>query len=115
MDLFKLGEFKSHSGDTLQWKIDCDALTVEDWSCLAWMIFDKVGKFGEVEGVPKGGLILEALLTFYIYEPGPLLIVDDVLTTGNSMEEHRNGRDAIGAVVFARGPCPDWITPIFRM
>ena len=73
-NLFQLGNFKSHSGEVFPWKIDCDGLTIEDWSCLAWMIFDKVGKFGKVEGVPRGGLILEARLMFYIYGPGPLLM-----------------------------------------
>lgn len=50
------------------------------------------------------------------------LIVDDVLTTGGSMEIARHnylvanpGSDVLGAVVFARGPCPDWITPLFRV
>ncbi len=114
-NLFQLENFKSHSGEILPWKIDCDALTMEDWSCLAEMIFDRVGKFINVEGVPRGGLTLANHLMLYAYVPGPLLIVDDVLTTGESMERHRNGRDAIGAVVFARGPCPSWVTPIFQM
>lgn len=43
-----------------------------------------------------------------------ILIVDDVLTTGKSMKEQRGKRiDAVGIVVFARGPCPAWIRPLF--
>lgn len=114
-NLFQLGNFKSHSGESLPWKIDCDGLTEKDWGCLAQMIFDRVERFSEVEGVPKGGLALASVLHLYRYVPGGLLIVDDVLTTGGSMEQHRNGRDAIGAVVFARGPCPSWVTPLFQM
>ena len=48
---------------------------------------------------------------------GDMLIVDDVLTTGASMEHERarcSGR-TIGVVLFARGPCPEWIHPVFRM
>ena len=114
-NLFRLGNFKSHSGETLSWKIDCDVLTGEDWECLASMIVDKVGGFGKLEGVPKGGLALVEALKFHRYRSGPLLIVDDVLTTGRSMKAHRAGRDAIGAVVFARGPCPSWVIPLFQM
>ena len=31
------------------------------------------------------------------------------------MEAHRAGREMIGAVLFARGPCPSWVTPLFSM
>jgi hypothetical protein len=31
------------------------------------------------------------------------------------MEKHRVGRDAIGAVVFARQTPPPWITALFRL
>lgn len=42
--------------------------------------------------------------------------MDDVLTTGamTSMEEARHG-EAIGFVLFARGQCPSWVTPLFTM
>ena len=53
----------------------------------------------------------------------PILICDDVLSTGNSMdarrkevvEKNEKGTTIIGVVVFARGKCPDWITPLFSM
>jgi hypothetical protein len=55
----------------------------------------------------------------YIDPDGDIrLIVDDVLTTGTSMEEARKQLgwdDATGIVIFARGRCPDWILPIFDM
>lgn len=114
-NLFQLGNFKSHSGETLPWKIDCDALTNEDWECLAWMIVERVRPFSEVEGVPTGGYWLQQALEVHQSFDASLLIVDDVLTTGRNMEEQRAGREAIGAVVFARGPCPSWVTPLFQM
>lgn len=54
-----------------------------------------------------------------------LLLVDDVLTTGGSLEALRASylvqpkpgyaRDQIqGAVMFARGECPTWIKPVFQ-
>jgi orotate phosphoribosyltransferase len=46
------------------------------------------------------------------------LIVDDVLTTGKSMEEMRKKHSnvlTIGVVLFARGKCPKWVEPIFNM
>ena len=114
-NLFQPGNFKSHSGVILPWKINCDVLTLQDWECLASMIAVKIGMFGKLEGVPEGGLALMEALKFHRYRSGPLLIVDDVLTTGRSMEEQRAGREAIGAVVFARKKCPKWVTPLFQM
>lgn len=122
--LFQLGDFKLHSGARSRWKIECDSLSNEDLRGLARMAQEILPPFGEVEGVPTGGLRFATKLLPYgrswqnwEEEKGdlPVLIVDDVLTTGNSMEEQRAGREAIGLVIFARGPCAQWIRPIFKM
>lgn len=115
MNLFQLGNFRLHSGAVSGWKIECDALTSADWDALAVMVWELVPFYGSVEGVPRGGLPLAERLHQWRTHDGPLLIVDDVLTSGGSMEEHRAGRDAVGAVVFARGACPPWVTPLFQM
>ena len=108
-------QFVLHSGMKSVWKIDCDALSFGDIHTLARMIRLIVPPFAVVEGVPRGGLLLAKLLSQYcIRPPGPLLIVDDVLTTGESMEQHRAGRIARGVVIFARGPVPSWVTPLFQ-
>lgn len=112
--LFSAGDFTLHSGLPSAWKIDCDALTDSDISTIARMLCDLLPPFGSVEGVPRGGLRLASALADH-RSKGPLLIVDDVLTTGGSMERHRNGRDAIGAVIFARGKCAPWIIPLFSI
>lgn len=113
MSLFQRGDFVAASGATLPWKVECDALTPEDWRTLAGAVAGAV-RFGTVEGVPRGGLAFAEALAPYA-STGPLLIVDDVLTTGGSMERHRAGRDAIGVVAFARvGELPPWITAVWR-
>lgn len=116
MSLFKYGEFTLHSGEQTWFKIDCDALDDEDLRVLALLIYEDVGLFGHVEGVATGGTRLaDALRQFANYASEKLVIVDDVCTTGASMEEQRAGRDAAGYVIFARGEVPGWVTPIFRM
>lgn len=110
--LFNSGNFTLHSGQQSSFKIDCDALTTADLEALACFAVGFLPPFGSVEGVPTGGLSLAAALKPYATE-GPLLIVDDVLTTGASMEEHRDSREAIGLVIFARGQVPAWVTPLF--
>jgi hypothetical protein len=116
LSLFKYGEFKLHSGEETWFKIDCDALDDEDLRVLALLIYENVGTFGRVEGVPTGGTRLaDALRQYANYASEKLVIVDDVCTTGASMEEQRAGRDAYGYVIFCRGACPKWVTPIFRM
>jgi len=114
MNLFQLGSFVLNSGRPADFKIESDALTDDDWKCLAYLLSKRVAPFGSVEGVPRGGLKLAGYLKEYATE-GPVLIVDDVLTTGGSMDRVRAGRTANGAVVFARGVTPDWITPLFVM
>lgn len=112
-----MGNFTLASGKTSDWKIDCDALTLDDLDTLAVLLARKLPIYGRVEGVPRGGIRLAQAMQKYAMhnDQFPLLIVDDVLTTGGSIERHRAGRKALGGVLFARQECPDWITPLFRM
>lgn len=121
MNLFNSGEFTLNSGRKSFFKVDCDALTDEDIECLARLIKDNLPLFAWVEGVPTGGLrFAEALKP--LCEPDSTtigLIVDDVLSTGNSMEKQRDGRPAMGVVIFNRMPMmnvtPGWIKSIWRI
>lgn len=122
MALFNRGNFKLHSGEESWFKIDCDALTDEDLDTLALLVMEdeRILHFDKVEGIPSGGLrFAKALGKYARYEniKNPkVLIVDDVLTTGRSMEEQRAHRnDVQGVVIFARETCPAWIVPLFSM
>jgi len=114
--LFRCGLYTLHSGDTSEFKIDCDALTDADLNVVAHELRKRLPPFSAVVGVPTGGeRIAEKLRPYGNTNGAKILIVDDVLTTGASMEECRNGQDVIGAVIFARGKCPEWVTPLFQM
>lgn len=115
MNLFQQGKVTLHSGENALWKIECDALTNKDIQTIALMLMEVLPPFDKVEGVPRGGLRLAEALRGYSINGGQLLIVDDVTTTGFSLEKQRTGRSAIGAVIFARGRCQDWVTPLFQM
>lgn len=123
MNLFQKVDLALSSGQKSDFKIECDALTDEDWECLAYFISKKVN-FHSVRGIRWGGVKLEIHLQKYcIKDDLPLLICDDVLTTGNSMTKERDEfiskgikkKDIRGVVIFARGKCPNWITPLFQM
>ena len=78
MTLFQKIDFISHAGLPLTWKIECDALTKDDWDGIARMIMDyETRPFGSVEGIPRGGIPLAEALKPYATE-GPPMIVDDV-------------------------------------
>lgn len=120
MNLFQRGNFTLHSGEKSKWKIECDALSWEDWDTLAMMIVERTRPllFAKVIGVPRGGLKLaRALMPYQVIKSGPTLVVDDVLTTGNSILEVVQGQlgPCIAWVVFARGVCPPGINALFRM
>lgn len=126
MTLFNSSSFISHSGLNLNWKIDCDALSDQELDTLAKQFSKTIPNqiFGEIIGIPRGGLRFAESLKKYIKTNGDIiwstnLIIDDVLTTGKSMQEFWNNRypnrfsGIKGIVIFTRGPCPKWITPIF--
>ena len=124
MTLFKRGKFTSHSGIELDFKIECDALTDEDIKCVAEYIASKVDGRFMVQGIPRGGCRLADALEQYedLQAPFQILIVDDVLTTGASMEKTKADQppqilkdDIIGWVIFARGKLPDWVHAVFTM
>lgn len=126
MSLFQQGNFKLHSGATTNWKIECDALDDQDWQTIAMLISNQSLGFYNAVGVPRGGLKLaEALQSYKNMYSGNILIVDDVYTTGTSMNKMRKlltqqpGVTCYGHVLFARGPiiAPDntWIKPLFQM
>lgn len=131
MSLFQHGNFQLHSGDTSWWRIDCDDLSNAELGIFAKMIHDKFGVFHEISypqshygsAAPR---LAEALISYksnFIGNGFKILIVDDVLTTGNSMNEIKDklsnrsypiGLEIFGAVLFARGVCPSWVTPVFQ-
>lgn len=127
MNLFEKKTFTMHSGDVGHWKIECDALTEADIETLAFMISERF-EFAAVHGIPTGAIRIEkALEKYLIPKSNNLLIVDDVLTTGASMEAAKKVRvfcaplipsknyNIIGVVLFARTRPADWIYPMFQL
>ena len=116
MNLFVREDFISHAGLPLTWKVECDALSESDYEALAKIVSEKI-KFKDVIGIPRGGIPFENALKKYTSNDGndPLLICDDVYTTGTSMREvYQEG--AIGIVIFARNEIKDdWIKAIWQM
>ncbi len=49
MSLLRLGTFAAHSGQSLTWKIECDALTDDDWTAIAALAIRMMG------GIFSGG------------------------------------------------------------
>lgn len=115
--MFDTKDFIMHSGAEGTWKIECDNLTDSDLDTLVRVITRKI-RFSEVYGIPTGGHRLADRLRKHTIPNSCLLIVDDVLTTGNSMEEAKKkfGRlNTTGVVIFARTKPADWIHPIFQL
>ena len=77
-----------------------------------------------VVGIPRGGLTLSSYLNEHSTQnpEDPYLIVDDVLTTGGSMNyfveqyfRNREPNEYFGWVVFARKKPAAWIKALFQM
>lgn len=126
--LFQEGDFTLASGKKDWFKIECDALTETDWKTLARIIASET-QFNAVYGVPTGAETLADFLKPYCSPDidDPILIVDDVFTTGGSIIKYRRElmkqfpdtiiQDYIGVVVFARNSTINnpWIRPMFQM
>ena len=125
-NLFTSGDFISHAGLPLKWKIECDAIRPEEWDCLAQMIMEYHGSmpFREVKGIPTGGQALASALDKYKSPDADdiVMVVDDVWTTGMSMRDFvkENYPGYLKAqvkkwVVFARRPPDDGTRALFTM
>ena len=113
--MIRYGWFRSHSGLELPWKIELDEWPDFVWRSIAELIGTRVN-FSDVIGVPTGGLKLARYLEEWRTKSVVRrLIVDDVLTTGASMEALRRDPTDLGVVVFARGPLPTWVLSIFTV
>lgn len=127
MNLFQSGEFTLRSGITSKFKIECDALTKDDWETLAIIAADLVPyEFSAVFGVPRGGIPFADALRKHVTPDSPfVLIADDVFTTGGSIrrfvdlitEDRTLPKGAIveTVVAFAREIVPTEVTALFQM
>lgn len=127
--LFRWGGFRSSAGNMLPFKIECDALTDEDIHCIANVIASQT-TFRAVYSVPTGGDRLGLALHPFQHpdDTNRIIIVDDVLSTGRSMESAKERvnellknmgvefeGEIIGWVIFARTKPPDWINAMFTL
>ena len=126
--LFESGDFISHAGLKLKWKLECDAISPGEWKTIARMIMDyQTEPFYEAVGIPRGGLALAHAMNEYASgDPKhQTMICDDVFTTGTSMREFIDEKYPMWTmgmgyrwVVFARQPCnqhPHHVRALFTM
>jgi len=113
----------SHSTAHRTFSIDCDAITRSGIEGIAEFISTQTS-FGIVEGIPRGGCRLAAALEQYAKPDAPfnVLIVDDVLATGASMEAAKAAQpievhpdDITGWVIFASRELPPWVRAVFMV
>ena len=118
MELFVIKDFISHAGIPMTYKIECDAITESEWEALATMIMNfQKEPFGKVLGIPRGGLPLQKALEPYATgkDTDPLLVVDDVYSTGTSFIEFCGDDECLKWVVFARVPTKGGVKALFTM
>ena len=84
------------------------------------MAYNIVGPFSLAIGIPTGGCIFAKKLNLFANDHGPIIICDDVTTTGESMNIMKDKLIALGinqikgVTVFARKPVDKWIIPLFQ-
>ena len=128
MSLFQDGNFKSHAGLPLKWKLECDAITEDEWRCLAKIVMEYQERpFYKAVGIPRGGLKFAEAMNEYASgnEEDSIMVCDDVFTTGTSFKEFINENYPMWSagqgfrwVVFARRPCyehPHHVRALFTM
>jgi len=127
VNLFQKGAITLRSGKKSDYKIECDALTQDDWEGIAAAIMEEklLLPFSGVSGVPRGGVPLaNAMMQYVTPLADTLLICEDIVTTGGSMERWHAKLAADQAVKFrwvagvcfiARGNTPIWVTPLLKL
>lgn len=122
IDLFQKIDFISHAGLPLTWKLECDAISKDEWIALAHIIREyEKQDWHKAVGIPRGGVPLgEALNKYSTGDPkDPVLVVDDVYTTGKSfkdyVKENYPNDNVIQWAVFARKPTEDGVKALFTM
>jgi len=119
MNLLQRKTFTTHAGNIAHFKIECDALTDEELETFAFLISEKF-KFKLVYGIPSGGNKIAAILEKYVDPTSNyVLIIDDVYTTGKSMEDASKIFEDVqlqGVVLFARAPIKhSWVSAVFQL
>ena len=127
-NLFEVGNFISHAGKELPWKIECDAIRPEWWDGLARMVMDYQDRpFYKAVGIPRGGIpFAQAMNKYASGDPNDqIMICDDVFTTGTSFKDFIRENfpewtmgQGYRWVVFARQPCyehPHHVRALFTM
>jgi hypothetical protein len=113
--LFQLGSFRLSSGDESSFRINAHRLTSNDWETLAHLAVPLVPPFGRVIGVPTGGVPFADALRPYATH-GPVLVVDDVLTTGASIRKAaQDHEDPILLVAFSRASSHPDVSAVFTL
>ena len=121
IDLFQSVDFISHSGLPLTWKIECDAISDDEWKTLAKIVKEYEPKpWCEVLGIPRGGLKFAAALDEYSTRSSnhPLLIADDVYTTGKSFRDFSNNfpdKELLKWCVFTRNAIKEDVNALFTL
>jgi hypothetical protein len=122
IDLFQKIDFISHAGLPLTWKLECDAISDNEWITLAHMIREYEDQNWQYAvGIPTGATKLGEILTRYGTGSvkDPVLIVDDVYTTGKSFidfeAKHYADKKVIKWAVFARKPTENGVKALFTM
>ena len=120
-DLFQKIDFISHAGLPLSWKIECDAISSDEWIALAHIIREFEPRNWRYSiGIPRGGVALGKALDKYSTNNSndPVLIVDDVYTTGKSFKDFKNNfpnEEVLQWCVFARKPTENGVNALFTM
>ena len=121
--LFQIGDFTLSGGKKSRFKIDCDALSDGEVKLLADLIVLRAKPFHRVMSPGGAATRLQSYISKYANPAADnTLIVDDVLTTGKTIEQqvkqitYSLGRvdPHQGFVIFARGPLPSWVKALFR-
>lgn len=97
--LFESGDFTSHAGLPLKWKLECDAIHPDEWKAIAKMVMDyQTRPFYKAVGIPRGGMPFAIAMNEYASgnPQDQIMICDDVFTTGTSMQD------------FIKENYPDW-------